>query len=74
MRRSTRLLVGFAAAALTYASLMAFAGPQYRSRHSFHAHGHYSRYHCGNHGSWQREHAGSDSRQENPPVDIPKNQ
>jgi hypothetical protein len=76
MKRSTRLLAGIAAAILTYASLMVFAGPSYRSRHglySYHAHGRYSRQHCGEHGSKHREHSGTSPRQENPPVDIPRN-
>jgi hypothetical protein len=75
MKRSTRLLIGFVAAALTYASLMAFAGPHYRSRHGlypYHAYSGYDRHHCGDHGSWKGDHPGTNPRQENPPADIPR--
>lgn len=35
MRRSTKFLIGLAAAALTYGSLMAFVGPRHFGHHGF---------------------------------------
>ena len=42
MKRSSRLIVGLAAAALMYASLYAFVGPDYWNSHR---HGHHWHYH-----------------------------
>jgi len=59
MKRSTRLFIGFVAAALTYGSLMAFVGPQHGGRHGFsryHSHNGHGRYHCGD------QHRGNESK------------
>lgn len=41
MKKSSRFLIGFAAAALTFGSLMAFVGPQHFAK--------YGNRHCGYH-------------------------